>query len=46
MKRIAAVLTASMALAASASAQERPKSFVDVATVVPGLIVEMHYRRL
>ena len=43
-KRLAlAVSAAVVALAPAASAQQRPASFVDAATVVPGLVVDMRY---
>ena len=41
--RDAAIIGAVLLLASSAGAQERPAGFVDAATVVPGLIVEMRY---
>jgi D-alanyl-D-alanine dipeptidase len=36
-------LMAVLLMTSSALAQERPRSFVDAATVVPGLVVEMRY---
>ncbi|MFZ2068593.1 MAG: hypothetical protein WAV27_21685, partial [Xanthobacteraceae bacterium] len=36
-------LLALFALCAPAAAQTRPAAFVDAATVVPGLVVEMRY---
>jgi len=43
-KRLAlAVSAAVVALAPAASAQQRPASFVDAATVVPGLVVDLRY---
>jgi D-alanyl-D-alanine dipeptidase len=41
--RIFAALLPLLVLSAPAAAQQRPVSFVDAATVVPGLIVEMRY---
>jgi zinc D-Ala-D-Ala dipeptidase len=43
MKRLASAFAASMIVAATATAQERPPSFVDVSKFVPGLMVEMRY---
>jgi D-alanyl-D-alanine dipeptidase len=47
MPRFAILVVLALSLTASASAQsrsgQRPASFVDAATVVPGLIVEMRY---
>lgn len=43
MTRLAVINALALSLAQSALAQERPKSFVDAATIVPGLIVEMRY---
>lgn len=43
MNRILAAGTLGFALMSSAFAQQRPPSFVDVATVVPNLVVEMRY---
>ena len=41
--RAVAMAGAALLIASSAAAQERPAGFVDAASVVPGLIVEMRY---